>query len=120
MVHLTALMHGALSSSRSARVQNGEPLRLEQRLGFYRLDVGKESVRIGVRCARSQGNGVDDRRMGILWECADDFDIWVHRRIGPINDASRCLSSRDQEQGSPHVLRLGDLVRYARPYAEFL
>src|SRR5262245_32540615 len=58
--------------------------------------------------------------MRILWKGADDFDVGVCRRVGLINNARRGLSSRDKEQGGPHVLRLRDPVRHARPDAEFL
>ncbi len=56
--------------------------------------------------------------MRVLGEGANDGDALVGGCIGPVDDPGRCLCARDQQQGRPHILGLGQLPRHLVPHAQ--
>src|SRR5580704_6097235 len=73
----------------SALHENREALLLEDRLRRRRGEKIEQPRRARVLAARGESRRIDDRRMGVLGEHADDLDAWIGRRIGCIDDAER-------------------------------
>ena len=58
--------------------------------------------------------------MAVLREGADDLDLRVRGRVGPIDDAERRFAARDQGEGGADVVGLRHLAGYRVPDAELL
>src|SRR5262245_20672105 len=108
------------SLSRASGAKNPQPLRLERGRGLVRSDVGEKSSRVRMRGVRRECDGIDDRRMCVLRERADDLDAAVGCGVGLVDDAGGCLAPRNEQQCGAHVFGLRELARDAGPDAELL
>jgi hypothetical protein len=63
---------------------------------------------------------MNDRGVSVVWEGAEDLDLFIGDSIGPVDDAERCFAARYQEQGRPYILGGRQLVGDRRPDAERL
>src|SRR5262245_18222315 len=76
----------------------------------------------GVGIARFCGESgrIDNRRVRVIGEDANDPNVLIAVGIGLIDDADRRLAARDAQQGSAHVRGWRNSVSYARPDVELL
>ncbi len=81
---------------------------------------GQEARGAVAGALRGQRRRIDDRRVAVGREGADDPDARVGGGVGPVDDAERRLAARDQGQRRAHVLGLGELALDAAPGTQML
>src|SRR5262249_2794814 len=94
-----------------------ESLRLEGRSGFCRQQELEELARLGLR-GSSQCDRIQNPRMAILRKSTHDFDGWFGLCIGPVDDAKRRLSARNEDERRADIFRLSHARRHLIPYTK--
>ena len=101
-------------------VEDGEAQRLECRRGLRAPEIRMKGCSVGIARLCCESDGIDDRRVRVIGENANDPNVLIGGGIGLIDDAERRLATRDTQQGSAHVRGLRELVSNARPDIELL
>ena len=101
------------------RDQELEAVFLEDRLGGRRLQEGEIAGRVRLR-GRGRRDRIDDRRMRIGREGADDLDAGLDLGVGRIDDAEHGFAARHQRQCGAHALGHREFRRRGLPGAELL
>src|SRR5262245_9984041 len=115
-----ALAHQYASLVGRALVEDGEAQRLEFCRGLRAPEIRMKGCGVGIVRFCGESHGIDDRRVRVIWEYADDLNVLIGVGIGLIDDADWRLAARDTQQGRTHVRGLRDPVSNARPDIELL
>src|SRR5215813_4275912 len=115
-----ALAHPYASLVGRGLVEDGEAQRLEFRRGLRAPQIRMKGCGVGIARFCCESHGIDDRRVRVIGENANDPNVLIAGGIGLIDDAERRLAARDTQQGSAHVRGLRELVSNARPDVELL
>src|SRR5665213_3671322 len=90
------------------RAEHGETVTVELSGRIGAAQIGGESGRVGVLRRRDEAGRVDDRRMAVGREGADDLDLGLDRGVGLVDDAVGRLAARHQQQAGAHILGGGE------------